>query len=258
MVQTIGLASQLNGTVKNMSIDKDTKEQLVTPNSKDNETSESRRKFTKTGLAGSAVALSLFNRSALGSGTGNQCSMSILVSVAAGGSLDPRVDPHDCQGVGCTPGIWKQEDNAPSMSGWDAVGTQTHNGVTPTPSTLFSTVFGVDPNDFDPTITDNLTLVQAVDETGNNMNHLRGSIRAGTAAYLNVCLAVYLNSMPNLNPGLQFTYGGITDPQVIIDDFITAYNDLVNNGNSALLNSFESLYDGLNNSEFCPLAADFS
>lgn len=66
---------------------------------------ESRRRFTKSGLAGSAVLMTLLNRPALAT-DGNECTASILMSA----NLSAHPDQDKCKDLGCSPGYWKQGD----------------------------------------------------------------------------------------------------------------------------------------------------
>lgn len=79
---------------------------------------ESRRKFTKAGLGGGAVLMSLLSRPALGTNYANApgCTASVMASVSAGTSL--QHDISTCR-FGCTVFFWCEE--APAIA-WTSAG----------------------------------------------------------------------------------------------------------------------------------------
>ena len=89
----------------------------------------SRRRFTKAGLAGSGVILSISSRSALG-GWGT-CTGSEMMS----GNMSRQGTPNPC---GCSPGYWGQH-----LTEWNNLISQRLIATTYKPEADFDTVFGL-------------------------------------------------------------------------------------------------------------------
>lgn len=180
----------------------------------DDQPLESRRRFAKTGLAGSAVVMSLISRSGFAStGSGSKCTMSILESIDAGTSLH---DDMVCL-LGCSPGIWKGRGQS-IQSAWATI--TANYGFTLDSYIDDSSIWGCGPN---------ITVREALGPYNSAGNPLKQALFQGMAAYLN---ALYFG------PALF----GVSAEQVK-SSFCNAYNALPD---KSLLNAFVSYVTPLN------------
>lgn len=156
---------------------------------------ESRRRFTKAGVAGGAVVMSLISRSGFASpGGGSQCTMSILESIDAGTSLH---DDIVCL-LGCSPGIWKGRGQS-IQAAWAQISDTYHFDL----DSFFDDVFGCGPH---------ISVAEALGPHNPSGTPLKQAMFQGMAAYLN---ALFFGSA---------LFGVNAD--AIKNNFCTAYNAL--------------------------------
>ncbi|MCB1664105.1 MAG: hypothetical protein KDI20_16050, partial [Pseudomonadales bacterium] len=193
---------------------------------------ESRRNFTKSGIAGGAVLMSLLSRPALGTGfTDPRCSGSVLASIDAGSSLH-NFDPEACR-MGCTPGFWCY-GQPPDTKAWDRIKQLT--GVDPWWE--FSALFGCGPG---PGFAQGTELNQILCIPNENTSFLKQSARHSIAAWLNATI---------MSGFFELT------PQQVVNGYCTAYTAWKNNNNNTgpLIN-WHSQMASLNERN-CPLNND--
>ena len=204
---------------------------------------ESRRKFTKAGLGGGAVLMSLLSRPALGSGYNDpRCTGSILASIDAGSSLHD-FDPDECR-FGCTPGYWCPGQPADQYA-WQWITSRT--GITPW--SKFSDIFSCGPG---PAVYNDQELFPDGSDTmledilcipnGAGPAFLKQSARHSIAAWLNAqILGVY--------------YSPYT-PIEIVNGYCAAFSAWENAENTGPLSNWHLEMAGLNERGKCPLNAD--
>lgn len=138
---------------------------------------ESRRKFTKAGLGGGAVLMSLLSRPAMATGGNDpRCTGSILASIDAGSSLH-NFDPDDCR-FGCTPGFWC--GGAAGLA-WNKISQLTGISL----SSKFSDVFACGPGPIAPDVDGNTEISRILCVPNEGPSHLKQSARHSLAAWLN-------------------------------------------------------------------------
>lgn len=194
----------------------------------------SRRRFTKVGLGGGAVLMSLLSRPALGNGV--ECTASILASIDAGTSLHGGLDCQDK--VGCSADYWCSADA--SLEAWQRILFLT--GVTP--DTSFASIFSCGP--------------WTTETDGSPM--LLSSLLCGTLTDIQVqaarqAIAAWLNATI-LNATDQGNLFGLT-AGYIVAEYCNAYqswiaSDMTNN--AALYDLHTSLVTW--NTKSCPLNND--
>ena len=214
---------------------------------------ESRRKFTKTGLIGGAVLMSLGGRSALAGGKNknnewnNNCSVDTILSVYNGGS-QYDFDISKCQ-FGCTPGFWQGGAAAKS---WEQIYQLSINAGLPgapwKPDRLFKDVFTT-PHDGTTCGEDvsaelaKYTLLDYVSTPNSPTADLKQAARNSVAGMLNsLIMGVYYSA-------------GVT-PAGIIENFCLAWKAYYDSGktDSSLLADLHEELTYLNEQQSaCPL-----
>jgi hypothetical protein len=201
---------------------------------------ESRRKFTKAGIGGGAVLMSLLSRPATaGFNNDPRCTGSILASIDAGTSLHD-FNPDECR-FGCTPGFWSLKVNnkgtyspPPTWRAWEYLGMA---DAILHPTTQFIDLFTCGPG---PGFNQGTTLFDIVGIPNENSSFLKQAARHSIAAYLNAKI---------LGAGHFGLY-----PADVISGYCMAYKDWVDSGETdgSSLSTWHGQMASLNERN-CPL-----
>lgn len=205
---------------------------------------ESRRRFTKSGITGGAVLMSLLSRPALGTGYNDpRCTGSILASIDAGSSLHD-FDPDDCR-FGCTPGFWCP-GQPPDIRAWNWI--TGHTGINPW--SKFSDIFpcGPGPAEFNgkelfPDGPDTMLEDILCIPNGAGPAFLKQAARHSIAAWLNTNI-------------LGMFYSPLS-PTDVVNGYCAAFDawELDNNNSGPLANWHEQMA-AFNERGDCPLNND--